>query len=703
MENKFARKDKIKISLLTKIFSFTILPTLVAFVCIYSMVIVTAKSAVTSVTDNLLQSKAQQVSNQVDGYFSRYEAEVSAMRLNPNVEQLFAEWAAGNTDSGSVDSSAAGTAADNTTSIATATGSYESSVNAYLTNLYKANSAALLSVWTADMKTHTLANLSSAEKGVEKTAGYDMTTRPWYDKMKASGSDVVITEPYQDVVTGKTVVSVIGAVYQSDSDKMIGVVGFDLSMDFLQKIGDQFTDGTNFLMITSQAGYILYHPDSGMQNKAMADAGMDKNLVSTVNDGKERIGQFAMKNQQSIGTAVTGETTGWKILYGTTYNQYIGAVHSMEVKILVIFTAVTVLLITLVFVFGRKIVKPITGFAHTANRMADGEVDLEIITKTNDEVGLLSHALSRIVDRLKEYMRYIDEICNALDLIAEGDLTFELHCEYFGEFARIKNSLLNIQNSLVGTISDISDSSRSVSNQAEQIAASSQTLAQGATEQASAISELTATIDEISVEVSHTANKAMAAKAKANETSSMISQSDHQMKELQTAMNNISDASNQISKIISTIDSIAFQTNILALNAAVEAARAGSSGKGFAVVADEVRNLANKSAEATRNTEVLIQQALAAVSRGGEMTKMVGVALGEVVKSTNEVVLSVDDISAASNQQAEAVSQVVLGIGQISSVVESNSAAAEESAATGTEMAEQAENLNHLVQRFKLH
>lgn len=177
---------------------------------------------------------------------------------------------------------------------------------------------------------------------------------------------------------------------------------------------------------------------------------------------------------------------------------------------------------------------------------------------------------------------------------------------------------------------------------------------------------------------------------------------DRQMQELNTAMNRISQKSGEIGKIIKTIEDIAFQTNILALNAAVEAARAGSAGKGFAVVADEVRNLASKSAEAAKNTTMLIEDSIQAVENGTKLTAGTTESLKKVVESTMVIKTAVGRISQATGEQASNLNQVTTGVDQISSVVQTNSATAEESAAASEELSGQSQMLKNLISQFKL-
>jgi methyl-accepting chemotaxis protein len=170
-----------------------------------------------------------------------------------------------------------------------------------------------------------------------------------------------------------------------------------------------------------------------------------------------------------------------------------------------------------------------------------------------------------------------------------------------------------------------------------------------------------------------------------------VNESNRALGNMVSSMTSIQDSSAKVARIIKTIDEIAFQTNILALNAAVEAARAGEAGMGFAVVADEVRNLAQRSAQAAKDTAALIEESSSNASQGSATVGQVAEAITAITASVSQVKGLVDEVSVASRQQAQGIDQVTQALAQMEKVTQVTAATAEESAAASEELNAQAE------------
>ena len=225
-----------------------------------------------------------------------------------------------------------------------------------------------------------------------------------------------------------------------------------------------------------------------------------------------------------------------------------------------------------------------------------------------------------------------------------------------------------------------------VASAAAQVSSSSQALAEGASEQAASLEETSSSLEEMAGMTNHNADNANKASELAKQARNAADTGAGDMQAMSTAMTEIKTSSDDIAKIIKTIDEIAFQTNILALNAAVEAARAGEAGMGFAVVAEEVRALAQRSAQAARETADKIEGAITKTAQGVEISERVSRSLAEIVDKIRQVDQLVAEVSTASKEQNQGVKQITTAVAQMDKVVQNNAANAEESASAAEEL-----------------
>ncbi|MDI6631897.1 MAG: methyl-accepting chemotaxis protein, partial [Thermoanaerobacteraceae bacterium] len=340
----------------------------------------------------------------------------------------------------------------------------------------------------------------------------------------------------------------------------------------------------------------------------------------------------ALANRQSnrleTGTSETSATAKQTILIST-----------------VIAAIVFFLGLIITFSIARIISRPVNKLAQMADKLARGDVNVDIEVNTKDEIGLLSKSFKTMTDTVKAMveetlmlskaavegrlqtrgnadkfegsyreivqginetldatLKPINEAAECLKEMAKGNLDVAVTGDYRGDHAIIKNALNTTLDAINEILAQVSVAVEQVAAGAQQVSNASQALAQGATESAASVQEITASMQEITVQTKQNAENATQANQLGDQAKASAMRGNEQMAEMVRAMNAINESAANISKIIKAIDEIAFQTNLLALNAAVEAARAGKHGKGFAVVAEEVRNLAERSAKAAKET-----------------------------------------------------------------------------------------------------
>jgi len=334
----------------------------------------------------------------------------------------------------------------------------------------------------------------------------------------------------------------------------------------------------------------------------------------------------------------------------------------------------------------------------TLNKVADGELTMALPNKDdNDEFGA---ALKRIVHPLRELI--IEDGGRVLNAAAGKDLSQRMTGEYKGDFAKMKNNINTVMENLDGALYRVADVVGQVSGESEEIAMGAQSLASGSSEQADALTYVSSSLEEMADMTKRSADNANVAKEIASEARAAAGEGDVAMLKMGEAISNIKLSSDNTAKIVKTINDIAFQTSLLALNAAVEAARAGEAGRGFAAVAGEVRSLAMRSAEAAKDTAMMIGESVKSADIGVKLNEGVAASLAKIVKSTEKMGVLIDDIAVSSNEQARGIEQVSNAVSKMSRVTQQSAAHAEESAGAAEWLSKQASELANLVGNFTL-
>jgi methyl-accepting chemotaxis protein len=264
--------------------------------------------------------------------------------------------------------------------------------------------------------------------------------------------------------------------------------------------------------------------------------------------------------------------------------------------------------------------------------------------------------------------------------------------------AGIAVTIIRGTNKVLGALArSLSANAEQTASAAGQVSSSSQSLAEGASESAASLEETSSSLEEMSSMIQRNADSAQQCNVLMAEAKEVVDTMGKATTEMSHAIAQIKASSDETAKIVRSIDEIAFQTNILALNAAVEAARAGESGAGFAVVADEVRSLAQRCAEAARETAVKLEESVGNANRGVHVTGQVSASVQQTIINAGKVAQLVAEISSASHEQAQGITQINTAVGQMEKVTQSNAANAEEGAAASEELNAQAESMKEAV------
>lgn len=548
----------------------------------------------------------------------------------------------------------------------------------------------------------------------------------WWFIQEMQTKKPFVSKSYYTLSTNEAVTSIVFPVF-GDNNELTGILAADFSLSKLQDIIKQYNTEDMYTIVIDGEGNVIAHTDekqvqqiynyrketkSIINNDVTTEVSVElpdglKELATDLLNGKTGIAELKnIQGKESIYSympvEIPGDSDDWGVITVALKSAVYASTYKLIFTTLVLTVFMVVLVIIFAITFAKNLTQPLQTLSGVAEQIAQGDLNVEITTDTDDEIGDVSKALGRTVVRLKSYINYIDEITQVLNQVSKGNLCFELHYDYAGEFYKVKEALFNVRSTLNETIAEMKTVAQVVNSESAILSDGSRTLAQGTTQQATSVEELSASIAQISEHVKVTAQNAQNAEQLSVQAQEMANKGNEQMRNMVIAMEDISESSEEISKIIQSIQSIASQTNLLALNVAIEAARAGEAGRGFAVIADEVRNLAQKSAEAAKSSAQLIERSLQNVKKGTQLASDMAESLQTIVDGSNQTLQLVGEIAIASKEQSASIEQVTIGVEQVAEVIQTTSDTAEESASTSGELAMQAEKLKEMVEQFTL-
>jgi methyl-accepting chemotaxis protein len=429
-----------------------------------------------------------------------------------------------------------------------------------------------------------------------------------------------------------------------------------------------------------------------------------------------------------------GETIG--VLYvGVPKADFMASVNQVMIALFISGTVVALLILGVALLLSRRMFSPLKALCDRMESLRQGDTDFEAPwAARGDDIGHIARAVlafrdaavrQREVEDEAEGMRetarasriaseaerarlaeedavVVDALGKGLSALAQGDLTHRIDVTFAERSRQLKDDYNAAMDALSDTMGEIITLTGAMRSGTAEVSTATDDLSRRTERQAAALEETAAALDEITVTVKKTAEGARAAADITNGAQKGAAEREQIIADTTAAMAQIESTSGRIGEIIGVIDEIAFQTNLLALNAGVEAARAGEAGRGFAVVASEVRALAQRSADAAREIKELIAASSASVGEGAQLVARTGGALTALIGQVAKINQLAGEIAASANEQAVGLVEINTAVNQMDQTTQQNAAMVEQTTAANQALSYEAEQLAHLIQRFRI-
>lgn len=535
------------------------------------------------------------------------------------------------------------------------------------------------------------------KKGVSIKDGTDFSDRD-YVKAALNGktniSDVTLSK-----YTNTYGISIAAPLISSG--RIIGVVYYRADVDFMNDIVKHISVGQgSYAYILDENNNVIAHKNEKYIMNDRYKEMIPKDIKNCISSQNGSMTCAYGGDKYICGYSKIDKTANWRVVIASPESAYNSDILRFVKKLVISDIIALIAAIIVALIIARVISRPIVRVKNLLSALAQGDLSVQLNdTKNKDELGILQNSAVSLNRMLSDMLTQSGDV---LSKMAAYDLTSEDMREYPGKFNELAASINSIKAILSNMILNIQNSSVNVDGGSKQLAEAASMLSEGTMAQASSLQKLVTDVENVAQNINANSDKTIFVNESLGNLDSEIKDGNQKMQELSNVVRTVEEMSEDIKKIVNTIDGIAFQTNILALNASVEAARAGESGRGFAVVAQEIGTLATKSSDASKKTAELIEKCIKGIESAKEYADITSDSLAKIVSDSNNIANAFDEMSKANEIQAKNANDIRNEIENISQVVQSNTATAQQTAASTEVLSEQAAALKDMTGRFKV-